>query len=114
MTWLWLPTYSPHLNLIARLGKLVKADCLHGRYYPKFGPFKQAIIDCLADTNGRHQAQLRRVEDYGVWLSDVAAIYAAGAKAHQADHRVTHSNDPEAPEVFHLGEHRHQLGPDLY
>ena len=57
MTWLWLPTYSLHRNLIARLGTLVKPDCLHGRYYPKFGPFKQAISDCLADTS-RHQAQL--------------------------------------------------------
>ncbi|MDA8193451.1 MAG: transposase [Thermaerobacter sp.] len=58
ITWLWLPTYSPNLNLIERLGTLVKADCLHGRYYPKFGPFKQAISDCLAATSGRHQAQL--------------------------------------------------------
>ncbi len=58
ITWLWLPTYSPHLNLIERLWKFVKAECLHGRYYPKFGPFTQAIIDCLADTGGRHQAQL--------------------------------------------------------
>ena len=58
ITLLWLPTYSPNLNLIERLWKFVKADCLHGRYYPKFGPFKQAIIDCLADTSGRHQAKL--------------------------------------------------------
>ena len=58
ITLLWLPTYSPNLNLIERLWKFVKAECLHGRYYPKFGPFKQAIIDCLADTGGRHQARL--------------------------------------------------------
>ncbi len=66
ITLLWLPTYSPNLNLIEHLGKFVKADelcseywwCLHGRYYPKFGPFKQAIIDCLADTGGHHQAKL--------------------------------------------------------
>ncbi len=58
ITLLWLPTYSPNLNLIERLWKLVKAECLHGRYYPKFGPFKQAIIDCLADTSDRHQAKL--------------------------------------------------------
>ncbi len=66
ITLLWLPTYSPNLNLIERLWKFVKADelcseywwSLHGRYYPKFGPFKQAIIDCLADTGGRHQAKL--------------------------------------------------------
>ena len=43
----------------------------------------------------------RRVDQFGVWLSDGADIYAAGAKAHQADHRVTLSRDPEAPEVFH-------------
>ncbi len=66
LTRILLPTYSPHRNLIARLWKLVKADelyseywwCLPGRYYPKFGPFKPAISDCLADTSDRHQAQL--------------------------------------------------------
>ncbi len=58
MTLLWLPTYSPNLNLIERLWKFVKAECLHGRYYPKFGPFKQAISDCLADTTGRLNHQL--------------------------------------------------------
>ncbi|MDA8194440.1 MAG: hypothetical protein M0Z53_10640 [Thermaerobacter sp.] len=26
MTWLGLPTYSPHRNLIERIGKLVQAD----------------------------------------------------------------------------------------
>ncbi len=39
----------------------------------------------------------RRVDQYGVWLSDGADIYAVEAKAHQADHRVTLSNDPQAP-----------------
>ena len=33
--------------LVERLWKFVKAECLHGRYYPKFGPFKEAIIHCL-------------------------------------------------------------------
>ena len=43
----------------------------------------------------------RRVDHYGVWLSDGADVYAAGANAHEANHRVTLSSDPEAPEVFH-------------
>ena len=43
----------------------------------------------------------RRVDQYGVWWGDGADSYAAGAKAHEADHRVTLSNDPDAPEVFH-------------
>ena len=47
----------------------------------------------------------RRVDQYGVWVSDGADIYAAGAQAHHADHRVTLSRDPEAPEVFHWGQY---------
>ena len=43
----WLPSYSPNLNLIERLWKLVKAECLHGRYYPSFQPFREAIMNTL-------------------------------------------------------------------
>ena len=43
----------------------------------------------------------RRVDQAGVWWSDGAAVYAAGAKAHHADHRVTLSREPHAPQVFH-------------
>ncbi len=43
----------------------------------------------------------RRVDESGIWLSDGAAAYAAGAKTHHADHRVTLSRGPEACEVFH-------------
>ena len=43
----------------------------------------------------------RRGDQAGVWLSDGAAVYAAGAKAHHADHRVTLSREPNAPQGFH-------------
>ena len=43
----------------------------------------------------------RRVEHQGVWRSDGAPVYAVGAHAHEADHEVTLSDDPEAPVVFH-------------
>lgn len=43
----------------------------------------------------------RRVADGGVWHTDGAAVYAAGATVHQADLRVTPSGDPAAPDVFH-------------
>jgi len=55
---LWLPTYSPNLNLIERFWKFVKADCLHGRYYAMFAPFKEAIIECLDNAPTRHKAHL--------------------------------------------------------
>jgi transposase len=44
---LFLPSYSPNLNLIERLWKYVKKSCLYSRYYATFKEFKKAIVDCL-------------------------------------------------------------------
>ena len=67
------PTYSPNLNLIERLWNLVKAECLHGRYYPTFTPFKQAIIDCLADTSPTHKQKLASLLSLKFQLFDQAS-----------------------------------------
>jgi transposase len=40
---MFLPSYSPNLNLIERLWKWVKKDCLNCKYYCKFCEFKAAI-----------------------------------------------------------------------
>lgn len=56
---LFLPPYSPNLNLIERLWKFVKKECLYSRYYENFPLFKQAITMCLSETTGRHQSALR-------------------------------------------------------
>ena len=73
ITLLWLRTYSPNLNLIERLWKFVKAECLHGRDYATFAPFKQAIIDCLQDPEGRHKAKLATLLTLKFQLVDTAA-----------------------------------------
>lgn len=44
---LYLPSYSPHLNLIERLWKFVRNECLYSKYYENFDSFKKAISDCL-------------------------------------------------------------------
>ena len=44
---LFLPSYSPNLNLIERLWKLAKKRCLANRYYENFGKFTAAIDSCL-------------------------------------------------------------------
>jgi transposase len=44
---MFLPSYSPNLNLIERLWKWVKKDCLNCKYYSKFGEFKTAIDNSL-------------------------------------------------------------------
>jgi transposase len=55
---LFLPTYSPHLNLIERLWKFVRKECLYAKYYEHFELFKQAIEHCLSETTGLHKAAL--------------------------------------------------------
>ena len=44
---LYLPSYSPQLNLIERLWKFVKKKVLNGKYYPSFEEFKNALKLCL-------------------------------------------------------------------
>jgi len=44
---LFLPSYSPNLNIIERLWKWVKKDCLYCKYYEKFNDFKMAIDNSL-------------------------------------------------------------------
>ena len=55
---LYLPTYSPNLNLIERLWKFVKKECLYSTYYANFAPFKAAIQKCLSETHTTHKASL--------------------------------------------------------
>ena len=44
---IYLPSYSPNLNLIERLWKFVKKKCLNGYYYATFAEFTEAISNCL-------------------------------------------------------------------
>jgi len=55
---LYLPTYSPNLNLIERLWKFVKKQCLYSVYYPSFLDFKNAISTCLSQTTTTHKTAL--------------------------------------------------------
>ena len=48
---LYLPPYSPNLNLVERLWKFVKKKCLWSKYYANFEDFKEAIMDCLIQTH---------------------------------------------------------------
>ena len=55
---LYLPPYSPNLNLIERLWKFVKKKCLYSKYYANFDLFKQAITDCLVHTHNIYNEEL--------------------------------------------------------
>ncbi|NET48874.1 MAG: IS630 family transposase [Merismopedia sp. SIO2A8] len=55
---LYLPSYSPHLNLIERLWKFVRNECLYSTYYENFESFKAAIAGCLEKANTDHREKL--------------------------------------------------------
>ncbi len=55
---LYLPSYSPHLNLIERLWRFVRNECLYSKYYENFADFQSAIADCLEKTNTEHKKKL--------------------------------------------------------
>lgn len=55
---LFLPSYSPNLNLIERFWKFVKKQCLYSRYYAAFAEFKAAISECLDQASFRYKSEL--------------------------------------------------------
>jgi transposase len=65
-----LPSYAPNLNLIERLWKFVKKECLGCRVLPSYEAFTQAIDDCLADLNTRHKHQMKSLLNLEFQLFD--------------------------------------------
>ena len=56
---LYLPTYSPNLNIIERLWKFIKNDCLYSKYYDNFSKFKQAIMLSLEEAQTKKKEKLK-------------------------------------------------------
>lgn len=56
---LFLPPYSPNLNLIERLWKFVKKEWLYSKYYADFTSFKTAISNRISQTQTTHKGKLK-------------------------------------------------------
>jgi transposase len=56
---LYLPSYSPNLNLIERLWKFIKRRALYGRYHPSFAEFQAAIQQVIDDLSTTHAQSLK-------------------------------------------------------
>jgi transposase len=59
ITLLFLPSYSPNLNLIERLWKFMKRRSLYGRYHPTFAGFRAAIEETIDGLSTTHADQLK-------------------------------------------------------
>lgn len=55
----FLPSYSPNLNLIERYWKFLKKKCLYNHFYDDFDRFCNAIDDCLANSGEKFREELK-------------------------------------------------------
>lgn len=67
---LFLPSYSPNLNLIERLWKYIKKECLYNKYYESFTSFKSAIDESLDDIKGKRKAAIESLMTLDFQLYD--------------------------------------------
>ena len=73
---LYLPSYSPNLNLIERLWKFVKKNSLRGRYYANFADFRAGIENCLAQIETTHRPALAALMTHNFQTFDNVSLLA--------------------------------------
>lgn len=73
---LFLPAYSPNLNLIERLWKFVKKKCLYSTYYDNFAAFSNAIQQCLAQTHSTYKMELDQLLTLAFQTFDESKVMA--------------------------------------
>lgn len=74
---LYLPSYSPNLNLIERLWKFVKKECLNSIHDTNYEAFTTAITQCLEDLPTKHKAALRSLLTHNFQTFENVSILAA-------------------------------------
>jgi transposase len=55
---LFLPPYSPNLNLIEGVWKFLRGKCLNAKYYHTFAEFIKGIEDCIEKFQGDFEKEL--------------------------------------------------------
>src|SRR5271167_1082344 len=77
ITLLFLPSYSPNLNLIERLWKFTKRRALYGRYHPTFREFQAAIQEVLDGVSTKYSQQLASLMTLNFQQFDDVSLMAA-------------------------------------
>jgi len=74
---IFLPTYSPNLNLIERFWKYVKSEVLNAAYHSTFQEFKDVIDNCI------WQADKANISKMNSLITDKVQLF---------DHILSHNN----------------------
>jgi transposase len=74
---LFLPSYSPNLNLIERLWKFIKRRALYGRYHPTFAEFQAAIEEVIDGIPTTHATALKTLMTLNFQLFEDVSLMAA-------------------------------------
>jgi transposase len=74
---LYLPSYSPNLNLIERRWRLIKRRTLYGKYDPAFADFKAAIERTINDLPTKHKDSLQTLMTHNFQVFEDVSLLAA-------------------------------------
>ena len=74
---LFLPSYSPNLNLIERLWRFIKRKAAYGRYHPTFADFRAAVEDVLDRVPTTHASKLASLMTLNFQEFDEVSLLAA-------------------------------------
>lgn len=74
---LFLPSYSPNLNLIERLWRFTKRKAVYGKYHPTFADFRTAVQDVLDRVPTTHAERLASLMTLNFQEFDDVSLLAA-------------------------------------
>jgi transposase len=74
---LFLPSYSPNLNLIERLWRFTRRTAIYGKYHPAFAEFRAAVEDVLDRTSTNHAGKLASLMTLNFQEFDDVSLLAA-------------------------------------
>jgi len=74
---LYLPSYSPNLNLIERVWRFVKKQSLRAAYHPTYEAFTAAIDQCLGELDTTHKKDMDSLLTHDFQMFDSVPLLAA-------------------------------------
>jgi transposase len=92
---LYLPAYSPNLNLIERFWRFVKKTCLYSKYYPDSQSFQHAILTCIEQAPTKYRQSLESLLTLEFQTFNQVPVIGEGSTvslfsvAHQAKKKVS-------------------------